>query len=82
MYDILTNFEQRWRKAARWSELGKKIKRVSYWQDDSLIKLERISWILSPSESVPNDHPDLWISKEDDPQNWNVQVANWLPLNY
>ncbi|KAL1343983.1 hypothetical protein HN51_017900 [Arachis hypogaea] len=74
VYDILTNFEQRWRKAARWSELGKKIKRVSYWQDDSLIKLERISWILSPSESVPNDHPDLWVSKEDDPQNWNVQV--------
>ncbi|MED6160425.1 hypothetical protein PIB30_051398 [Stylosanthes scabra] len=47
VYDILTNFEQRWRKAARWSD---------------------------PSESVPNDHPDLWVCKEDDPQNWNVQI--------
>ncbi|MED6106363.1 hypothetical protein PIB30_004138 [Stylosanthes scabra] len=74
VYDILTNFEQRWRKANRWTELGKKIKRVSKWQDDSLIKLERISWILSPSESVPNDHPDLWVCQEDDPQSWNIQI--------
>lgn len=73
-YDILTNFEQRWRKASKWSELGKRLKRVSNWQDDSLIKLERISWILSPSESTPNDNPELWVSKEDDPENWNVQV--------
>ncbi|KAH1252228.1 Phospholipase D delta [Glycine soja] len=73
-YDILTNFEQRWRKATRWSELGRKLKRVSHWNDDSLIKLERISWILSPSESTPIDDPELWVSKEDDPENWHVQV--------
>ncbi|KAI5402755.1 hypothetical protein KIW84_050382 [Lathyrus oleraceus] len=73
-YDILTNFEQRWKRATKWSELGQKLKRVSQWHDDSLIKLERISWILSPSESVPNDDPELWVSKEDDPENWHVQV--------
>ncbi|XP_019438081.1 PREDICTED: phospholipase D delta-like [Lupinus angustifolius] len=73
-YDILTNFEQRWKRASKWSELGQRFKRVSHWHDDSLIKLERISWILSPSESTPNDDPELWVSKEDDPQNWNVQV--------
>ncbi|KAG2400739.1 hypothetical protein LR48_Vigan09g035400 [Vigna angularis] len=73
-YDILTNFEQRWRKATRWSELGRKLKRVSHWNDDSLIKLERISWILSPSESIPTDDPELWVSKEGDPKNWHVQV--------
>ncbi|KAK7283437.1 hypothetical protein RIF29_12953 [Crotalaria pallida] len=73
-YDILTNFEQRWRRATKWSELGRKFKRVSHWHDDSLIKLERISWILSPSESTPKDDPELWVSKEDDPQNWHVQV--------
>ncbi|RHN71183.1 putative phospholipase D [Medicago truncatula] len=73
-YDILTNFEQRWKKATRWSELGQKLKRVSSWHDDSLIKLERISWILSPSESMSNDDPELWVSKEDDPQNWHIQV--------
>ncbi|KAG5030525.1 hypothetical protein JHK85_014507 [Glycine max] len=73
-YDILTNFEQRWRKATKWSELGRKLKRVSHWNDDSLIKLERIFWILSPSESTPVDDPELWVSKEDDPENWHVQV--------
>ncbi|WVZ19597.1 hypothetical protein V8G54_006919 [Vigna mungo] len=73
-YDILTNFEQRWRKATRWSELGRKLKRVSHWNDDSLIKLERISWILSPSESILTDDPELWVSKEEDPKNWHVQV--------
>lgn len=73
-YDVLKNFEQRWRKATRWSELGRRFKRVSYWHDDALIKLERISWILSPSPSIPNDDPVLWVSKESDPENWHVQV--------
>lgn len=73
-YDVLKNFEQRWRKATKWSELGQRFKRVSYWHDDALIKLERISWILSPSPSIPNDDPVLWVSKESDPENWHVQV--------
>ncbi|KAL4310883.1 hypothetical protein GQ457_01G008940 [Hibiscus cannabinus] len=73
-YDILTNFEQRWRKATKWSEFGLRFKRVSRWHDDSLIKLERISWILSPSAKVPNDDPSLWVSKEEDPENWHIQV--------
>ncbi|KAL4582517.1 hypothetical protein LXL04_007067 [Taraxacum kok-saghyz] len=41
---------------------------------DDLIKIERISWILSPSSSLPNDDPSLWVSKEEDPENWHVQV--------
>ncbi|KAJ8772570.1 hypothetical protein K2173_027747 [Erythroxylum novogranatense] len=73
-YDVLTNFEQRWRKATKWSEFGQRFKRISHWHDDSLIKLERISWILSPSQSVPNDNPTLWVSEEDDPENWHTQV--------
>jgi len=73
-YDVLTNFEQRWRKATKWSELGLRLKRVSHWHDDALIKLERISWILSPSPSMPNDDPALWVSTEDNPENWHVQV--------
>ncbi|XP_057435108.1 phospholipase D delta-like [Lotus japonicus] len=73
-YDILTNFEQRWRKATKWHELSQKFKRVSHWHDDSLIKLDRISWILSPSESIAKDGPELWVSEEDDPENWHVQV--------
>lgn len=58
--------------------MGRKLKRVSHWNDDSLIKLERISWILSPSESILTDDPELWVSKEDDPKNWHVQVTSSL----
>ncbi|KAL8466830.1 hypothetical protein ACS0TY_035772 [Phlomoides rotata] len=73
-YDVLTNFEQRWRKATKWSELGRRFKRISRWHDDALIKVDRISWINSPSITLPNDDPSLWVSKEDDPENWHVQV--------
>ncbi|WMV27783.1 hypothetical protein MTR67_021168 [Solanum verrucosum] len=73
-YDVLTNFEQRWRKATKWSEFGRRLKKISHWHDDALIKIERISWITSPSSSVPNDDQSLWVSKEDDPENWHVQV--------
>ncbi|ERM96252.1 hypothetical protein AMTRI_Chr09g34740 [Amborella trichopoda] len=73
-YDVLTNFEQRWRKATKGWEFGRGFKRVSHWHDDTLIKLERISWIISPSKSVPNGHPSLWVSKEEDPECWHVQV--------
>uniref|UniRef100_A0A0D9XG78 Phospholipase D n=1 Tax=Leersia perrieri TaxID=77586 RepID=A0A0D9XG78_9ORYZ len=70
-YDVLKNFEQRWRKATKWRE---RFRRVSHWKDDALIKLERISWILSPSPTIPNDHISLRVSKEEDPENWHVQV--------
>ncbi|XP_078448224.1 phospholipase D delta [Wolffia australiana] len=73
-YDILTNFEQRWRKATKWWEFGRRLKRESHYNDDALIKLERISWILSPSSTTPNNDPSLWVSKEDDPENWHIQV--------
>ncbi|KAL2250030.1 phospholipase D delta [Sesamum indicum] len=73
-YDVLTNFEQRWRKATKWSELGQRFKRISHWHDDALLKIERISWIISPSDTIPGDHPSLWVSEEDDPENWHVQV--------
>ena len=82
-YDVLLNFEQRWRKATKWSELGFRLRRVSHWHDDALIKIDRISWILSPVQSawkheklasVPEEDPFLWVSKEEHPENWHVQV--------
>ncbi|MQL91448.1 hypothetical protein Taro_024056 [Colocasia esculenta] len=73
-YDVLTNFEQRWRKATKWWEFGQRFKRESHYNDDALIKLERISWILSPSPTVPKDDPRLWVSEEEDPETWHVQV--------
>uniref|UniRef100_A0A6N2K346 Phospholipase D n=1 Tax=Salix viminalis TaxID=40686 RepID=A0A6N2K346_SALVM len=65
-YDVLTNFEQRWRKASKWSEFGRSFKRANHWRDDALIKLERISWILGPSPSVHNDDPTLWVFRSID----------------
>ncbi|VVA09974.1 PREDICTED: phospholipase [Prunus dulcis] len=79
-YDVLINFEQRWRKATQWREFGLK-KRASHWHDDALIKIDRISWILSPPLSVskdrttiPEDDPALWVQREDDPEDWHVQI--------
>lgn len=79
-YDVLINFEQRWRKSTQWREFGLR-KKVSHWHDDALIKINRISWILSPtisvtkeSTSIPEDDQALWVQKESDPENWHVQV--------
>ncbi|XP_042506286.1 phospholipase D delta-like isoform X1 [Macadamia integrifolia] len=71
-YDIMTNFEQRWRKATKWKNFG--IKKVTHWHDDAMIKLERISWILNPSTSDPDGDHNVWVSKEGDPESWHVQV--------
>ncbi|XP_050241649.1 phospholipase D delta-like isoform X3 [Quercus robur] len=81
-YDVLINFEQLWRKATKWKELGLRFKRVSHWHDDALLKIERVAWILSPapsikkdgSASIQPDDPTLWISSEDDPESWHVQI--------
>ncbi|PRQ47307.1 putative phospholipase D [Rosa chinensis] len=79
-YDVLINFEQRWRRATQWREFGLR-KKVSHWHDDALIKIDRISWILSPKMShskdvtiVPEDDPALWVQREDDPEDWHVQI--------
>ncbi|ESW29853.1 hypothetical protein PHAVU_002G104200 [Phaseolus vulgaris] len=80
-YDVLINFEQRWKKATKWREFAILFKKSSQWHDDALIRIERISWILSPSVStkenytvVPEDDPLVWVSSEDDPENWHVQI--------
>ncbi|KAF2306309.1 hypothetical protein GH714_016387 [Hevea brasiliensis] len=63
-YDVLINFEQRWRKATKWTEFGLRFKRVSHWHDDALIKIERISWILSPPFNVKDS---VTVVPPDDP---------------
>ncbi|PIA47017.1 hypothetical protein AQUCO_01400020v1 [Aquilegia coerulea] len=68
-YDILTNFEQRWRKATKWKDFG--LKKVTRWYDDALINLDRMSWILTPNASSDDN---VRVSKEEDPENWHVQV--------
>ncbi|XP_026659115.2 phospholipase D delta-like isoform X2 [Phoenix dactylifera] len=73
-YDVLENFEQRWKKASRFWVLGQKFKGVTHWHDDALIKIDRISWILSPSCSDPYGDPNLWVSEEKDSENWHIQI--------
>ncbi|RCV05784.1 hypothetical protein SETIT_1G110400v2 [Setaria italica] len=74
-YDVLTNFEQRWRKATKLREVfGKASHRR---KDDSLLKLERISWILSPSAAggaTDDEQRALHALPEGDPECWHAQV--------
>ncbi|RWR90170.1 C2 calcium-dependent membrane targeting [Cinnamomum micranthum f. kanehirae] len=70
-YDILTNFEQRWRKVSKWREF--RLKKVTRWHDDALLKLDRISWIVTPSSSNPTNC-DACVTTDEDPERWHVQV--------
>ncbi|KAK7247301.1 hypothetical protein RIF29_42182 [Crotalaria pallida] len=70
-YDILTNFEQRWRKAKKWRDF--RLKKVTNWHDDALLRLDRISWILSPSGGSNGDKA-VQVTDENDPESWHVQV--------
>lgn len=75
-YDVLENFEQRWRKATGFQVLGKHFEKATNLHDDALIKIDRISWILSPSHTEKYDDQKLWVSRPEDPENWHVQVDN------
>ncbi|KAF7069192.1 hypothetical protein CFC21_074856 [Triticum aestivum] len=66
-YDILTNFEQRWRKATKWRV---NLKKVIIWHYDTLIKIKRMPWIVSPS----TDEANACVCDEQDPENWHVQI--------
>ncbi|KAM7265543.1 hypothetical protein ACFE04_003226 [Oxalis oulophora] len=68
-YDVLTNFEQRWRKAKKWRDF--RLNKVTNWHDDALIRIDRISWILTPGS---DGDKKVHVSDETDPENWHVQV--------
>ncbi|KAK4339905.1 hypothetical protein RND71_041367 [Anisodus tanguticus] len=67
-YDVLTNFEQRYRKAIKWIRI-KKCKLGL----DALLKLDRIPSIHMPAAGPDGDHV-VRVTKEEDPENWHVQV--------
>jgi phospholipase D1/2 len=89
-YDVLKNFEQRWRKATKLREMfgGK----AAHRKDDALLKLERIPWILSPTkpkqqppsaaadtgaadhDDDERDQPALHVLPDGDPERWHAQV--------
>ena len=82
-YDVLINFEQRWRQSIKWKEFCLLFRGKSHWGDDALIRIERISWIQNPpltvtedgTTIVPDDDPKVHVLSEDDHENWNVQVV-------
>nr|GMD67058.1 phospholipase D delta-like [Ipomoea batatas] len=80
-YDVVINFAQRWRRATRWREFAFLKKARSKWNDDAMIKVERISWILSPAfsigkefTSIPEDDPKLYVNENDQSKHWHVQI--------
>ena len=79
---MLKNFEQRWQKAIKWWKLRQYLRKATHHGEDALLKLERIPWILSPSLTVPDDHHSLWVSKDDDPASWHVQVLLDSPSTF
>ncbi|KAI4354955.1 hypothetical protein L6164_003775 [Bauhinia variegata] len=68
-YDVLTNFEERWLKAAK--PHGIKKLKMSY--DDALLRLERMPDILGLSESASTD--------DNDPESWHVQIFRSIDSN-
>lgn len=66
-YDVLTNFQDRWLKAAK--PHGIKKLKMSY--DDALLRLERIPDIIGLSDAA--------CTSENDPEAWHVQVR-WSQL--
>lgn len=62
-FDVLTNFEQRWKK--------------SKWRQGSgdLIEVERVPWLRTPRKTAPTTgDPLLHVTNEDDPETWHDQV--------
>ncbi|KAL6629733.1 hypothetical protein ACP70R_029498 [Stipagrostis hirtigluma subsp. patula] len=70
-YDVLRNFEQRWRRAAK---LHAVFGKAAHWKEDALLQLERIPWILSPSSAGGDDGERLRVLPEHDPERWHAQV--------
>ncbi|KAL5796299.1 hypothetical protein ACOSQ2_001119 [Xanthoceras sorbifolium] len=68
-YDVLTNFEERWLKAAK----PQGIKKLKKSYDDALLRIERISDIVSAS-----DAPSVG---ENDPEAWHVQIFRSIDSN-
>ncbi|KAI6706736.1 hypothetical protein NL676_009698 [Syzygium grande] len=61
-YDVLTNFEERWYRAAK----PRGIKKLKMSYDDALLRIDRIPDIVGIS--------DVSFVREDDPESWHVQI--------
>ncbi|KAK4578457.1 hypothetical protein RGQ29_028525 [Quercus rubra] len=68
-YDVLTNFEERWLKAAK----PQGIKKLKMSYDDALLRLERIPEIIGLSDAP-------WTN-DNDPEAWHVQIFRSIDSN-
>ncbi|XP_076900967.1 phospholipase D gamma 1-like [Bidens hawaiensis] len=68
-YDVLRNFEERWRRASKPQGIHKMKKTV----DDSLLIIERIAEIIGID--------DAHCTNEQDPEGWHVQVFRSIDSN-
>ncbi|KAL5098908.1 hypothetical protein RYX36_003235 [Vicia faba] len=69
-YDILTNFEERWLRALKMTTLLK----IKTSNDDSLLKIDRISDIVSIDE-VP------YLDEHNQQETWHVQIFRSIDSN-
>ncbi|XP_027335401.1 phospholipase D beta 2-like [Abrus precatorius] len=69
-YDVLTNFEERWLRAAK----PKGIKKLKSSYDDALLKLDRIQDIIS-AYNAPS------VVGDDNPEAWHVQIFRSIDSN-
>lgn len=63
-YDILTNFEERWLRALKMTTLLK----IKVSNDDSLLKVDRISDIVGIDEAP-------YLDEHNQEETWHVQVC-------
>ncbi|KAI5058237.1 hypothetical protein GOP47_0026407 [Adiantum capillus-veneris] len=68
VYDVLTNFEQRWRKVSKWHGFRLKIQRGGL-HEDFLIDLRQKSCLIDR-----NDKAASIVTLESDPESWHIQV--------
>lgn len=69
-FDVLTNFEQRWGKS-KWRDF--RLRKVTHWREDALLKLERVSWTSTPSPG-PDGDKNVRVTDEKDPEHWHMQI--------
>ncbi|KAG5231299.1 phospholipase [Salix suchowensis] len=68
-YDVLTNFEERWMKAAK----PKGLKKLKTSYDDALLRIDRIPDIIGVFDTPS--------ATEDDPEAWHVQIFRSIDSN-
>ncbi|MCO5595440.1 hypothetical protein L7F22_049482 [Adiantum nelumboides] len=70
VYDVLTNFEQRWKKVSKWHGFKLKMLKGGGLHEDFLIDLQQKSGALIGR----NDKAAATVTMENDPESWHIQV--------